>query len=35
MSKATKTQPALEIDGTREKLMQLGLSHAAEALARS
>jgi DNA replication protein DnaC len=32
MSKATKTQPALEVDGTREKLMQLGLSHAAEAL---
>jgi hypothetical protein len=32
MSKATKARPALEVDGTREKLVQLGLGHAAEAL---
>jgi DNA replication protein DnaC len=32
MSKSPKAQPALEIDGTRDKLLQLGLGHAAEAL---
>lgn len=31
MSKPCKT-PALEVDGTREKLLRLGLGHAAEAL---
>jgi DNA replication protein DnaC len=31
MSKATKTPP-LEVDGTREKLLRLGLGHAAEGL---
>ena len=32
-TKATKS-PALEVDGTREKLVRLGLLHAAEALGR-
>jgi hypothetical protein len=32
MTKATKSQPRLEVDGTREKLLQLGLGHAAEVL---
>ena len=31
--KATTSQPALDIDATREKLVHLGLSHAAESLA--
>src|SRR5512142_809842 len=36
MSTATKAakSPALEIDGTREKLARLGLLHVAETLAR-
>jgi DNA replication protein DnaC len=32
-AKASNGQPHLEVDGTREKLVQLGLGHAAEALA--
>lgn len=32
-AKAGNGQPALEVDSTRQKLLQLGLSHAAEALA--
>jgi DNA replication protein DnaC len=32
-SKGTNGQPLLEVDGTRAKLVQLGLGHAAEALA--
>jgi len=32
-AKGTTGQPHLEVDGTREKLVQLGLGHAAEALA--
>jgi DNA replication protein DnaC len=32
MTRATKSQPRLEVDGTREKLLQLGLGHAAEVL---
>jgi DNA replication protein DnaC len=32
-AKVTNGQPHLEVDGTREKLAQLGLAHAAEALA--
>jgi DNA replication protein DnaC len=32
-AKAANGQPALEVDGTRQKLLQLGLCHAAEALA--
>lgn len=36
MSAATKAakSPPLEVDGIREKLVRLGLAHAAEALAR-
>ena len=32
-AKVSNGQPHLEVDGTREKLVQLGLGHAAEALA--
>ena len=32
-AKLTNGQPHLEVDGTREKLVQLGLAHAADALA--
>ena len=32
MTKGTKARPPLEVDSTREKLLQLGLGHAAEAL---
>ena len=32
-AKAANGQPPLEVDGTRQKLLALGLAHAAEALA--